>query len=352
MRLPSALTALLLIASAADASCFLSLRHEEGEIRWNAVPGALRYQVQESFNDFVTSRNLFTLKRSFKIDHRVTAPTQVHYLVTAEVSTQVQTAASEESMAACTGRITVELAPDPALRTLTRRIVFPLVGSTPGAFGGRFKTALKLTASYPNQKGRIIFHPAGKAGTDGDPSIPFALTAPGDTRVFDDVVGEMGQSGIGSLDIVPDENGDPFVPQAEARLYNDTASGTFGTQALPAFPMDYLRPAGMKLTLPDPRFRMNVGFRALTDTAITVLITGTDGRLRDFRELRFPAGWMQMTGVSELAGSELKEGETMSLLFGGAVVPFHTLTENRTNDPMLFVGEPVARSLNVGRYVD
>lgn len=315
----------------------------------------MRYQVQESFNELLTSRNLFTEKRSFRIDHRVTAPTQVYYLVTAEVSTTVQSspvAAAEESLPACTARITVDLAPDPALRKLTRRIVFPLVGSTPGAFGGRFKTSLKLTASHPNQKGTIIFHPAGKAASDGDPSIAYDLNTPGDTRVFDDVVAEMGQSGIGSLDIVPDENGDPFVPVAEGRLYNDTVNGTFGTQALPAFPMDYLRPAGMKLTPPDARFRMNVGFRTLTDASITILITGTDGRLRDFRELRFPAGWMQMTGVSELAGSELKAGESMSLVFGGAIVPFYTLTENRTNDPMLFVGDPVSRSLNVGKYVD
>ena len=162
----------------------------------------------------------------------------------------------------------------------------------------------------------------------------------------------MGQSGIGSLDVVPDEAGDPIVPLAEARLFNDTASGTFGTQAMPAFPADYLHGVGLKLAAPDSRFRMNIGFRALTDASVTVLITGVDGRLRDFRELRFPAGWMQMTGAAELAGSELKQGESMTLSFGGAVVPFYTLTENRTNDPMLFVAEPTSKSLNVGKYVD
>lgn len=351
MKIAAALCAFLLIAAAADASCFLSLRYEEGEIRWNPVPGAERYQVQESFNEFATSRNVFTEKQSFKVNHRVTAPTPVYYLVSAEISTAVLAAATP-SISACNARITIDLAPDPALRDLTRRIVFPLVGSTPGAFGGRFKTSLKLTGTNPNQKGRLVFHPAGKAAADGDPSIAFSLVAPGDTRAFDDVVAEMGQSGIGSLDVIPDEGGDPIVPLAEARLYNDTAGGTFGTQALPAFPAEYLRPAPMKLTPPDPRFRMNVGLRTLTDASITILITGTDGRLRDFHEVKFPAGWMQMTGVAELAGSELKQGESMTLLFGGAVVPFYTLTENRTNDPMLFVGEPVSRSPNVGRYVD
>jgi hypothetical protein len=352
VRLPAAFSAFLIVlASAADASCVLTLRHEEGEIRWNAVPGALRYQVQESFNEYTTSRNVFTEKQSFRIAHRVTAPTAVYYLVTAEVSTAVQALAGEPSMAACTGRIAIELQPDPALRTLTRRIVFPLVGSTPGAFGGRFKTSLKLTASNANQKGTLVFHPAGKPASDSDPSMPFALAA-GETRLIDDIVAAMGQSGIGSLDIIPDENGDPIVPVAEARLYNDTAAGTFGTHAMPIYPAEYLRPAGMKLSPTDSRFRINVGFRTFTDTAITILINGTDGRLRDFREARFSAGWMQMTTLSELAGSEIKEGEAVTLLFSGAVVPFYTVTENRTNDPMLIVGEPVSRSLNVGRYVD
>lgn len=350
MRLAAALAVLISFATAANA-CVLSLRYEEGEIRWKAVAGAERYQLQESFNDFSTSRNYFTEGHSFKVEHRVTAPTLVHYRVTAELSTLVASVAAT-SLPACTATIDVQLLPDAELRSLTRRIVFPLVGSTPGAFGGRFKTYLKLTGSYPMQKGRIVFHQAGRAASDSDPSIPYELKALGETREFDDIVATMGQSGIGSLDLIPDEGSEPVVPLAEARLYNDTPAGTFGTQAFPAFPADYLRPASLRLAPPDSRFRMNVGFRTLTEAKVFILINGADGRLRDFRELRFPAGWMQMTGASELAGSELKVGETMTLNFTGTVVPFYTLTENRTNDPTLIVADPRTRSLNVGAYVD
>lgn len=352
MRLGAAVAVFLGFAAAADA-CVLSLRFEEGEIRWKPVAGAERYQLQESFNDFTTSRNYFTEGQSFRIDRRVTAPTKVHYRVTAEVSALLANgSALATSLPACTATIDVDLVPDPDLRALTRRIVFPLVGSTPGAFGGRFKTYLKLTGSFPEQKGKIVFHPAGRQASDSDPSIAYVLNALGETREFDDIVAAMGQSGIGSLDIIPDEGSESFVPVAEARLYNDTAGGTFGTQEFPAFPADYLRPASLKLAAPDPRFRMNVGFRTLTDATLLVLVHGADARLRDFRELKFPAGWMQMTGAAELAGSELKAGETMTLTFTGAVVPFHTLTENRTNDPTLVVAEPRTRSLNVGAYVD
>lgn len=351
MKLISTFIAVCLVASAAGASCALSLRHENGVLSWNPVAGAERYQIQESFNELATSRNLFTLAHAFKILHRVTAPTTVHYLVTAEVSTTVMNAQAT-SEPACTARIAVELTPDPELRKLTRRIVFPLVGSAFGVSGGRFRTSLKLTASNPNQKGTIVFHPTARAASDNDPSIAFHLVTPGDTKVFDDIVEAIGQSGLGSLDIIPDESGDPIVPLAEARLYNDTPGGTFGTHASAVFPVDYLRPPSLKLTPPEPGFRLSVGFRAMTEASITVLVTGTDGRLRDLRTRNFSAGWMQLTSLADLAGSEIKAGESATLLFSGAVIPFYTLTENRTNDPMLHVPEPAPRSLNVGKYVD
>ena len=338
-------------AAAANASCVLSLRYENGEIRWNPVPGAERYEVQESFNELATSRNFFTIRNSIPVTHRVTAPTTVFYRVFADVSTLVQATAGE-STPGCTATLTIQLAPDQELRRVTRRVVFPLVGSTPGAFGGRFKTSLKLTATTQQQKGRLIFHPASKAASDSDPSIAYSFAVPGETRSFDDVVADIGQSGIGSLDVVPDEGSEAVVPLAEARLFNDTASGTFGTQAFAIFPADYLHPAGVRLTLPDPRFRMNVGFRALSAATVTVLVYDTDGRLRDIRQLEFPSGWMQMTGVNDVAGSELKAGEVMTLGFSGAIVPFYTLTENRTNDPSLVVPDARSRSLNVGAVVD
>ena len=53
---------------------------------------------------------------------------------------------------------------------------------------------------------------------------------------FDDVVAAMGQSGIGSLDIVPlnlFSLGDPGVLPVETRLFNEAAEGTFGAFEAP-----------------------------------------------------------------------------------------------------------------------
>lgn len=356
MRIPGALAAALslLLAPSLSASCVLRLRYENGAVRWTPIAGATRYQVQESFDGFVTSRNVFSLNPVHEVKHRASAPAVLEVRVTAEVDPAVTASAATAgpSVPACTSTIRVELEADPAFRALTRRIIFPLAGSTPGAFGGRFKTSLRLVASVPGQKGRVIFHPAGRPASDSDPSLDYAFASANDERIFDDVVAELGQSGIGSLDVVPDPAGDATVPRAEVRLYNDTASGTFGTNATAVYPFDYLRVERLQLEAPDARFRLNVGFRALTDTVVTILVYGTDRRLRDFRELRLPAGWMQMTSASDVAGSPLVAGESMILTFGGSIIPFYTLTENRTNDPTLVVAPARNARVRVDQYVE
>lgn len=352
---PAAIIAALLLSfSTARAACIMDLRYENGEVRWKPVPGAERYQVQESFNDFVTSRNFYTKSADFKVEHRVTYPINVRYRVTTELTVGAQALAVETTptVAACTATITIPLDVDPEFRKLTGRAILPVVGSTPGAMGGQFKTYLKLTASVPGQSGRIVFHPAGKAAADTDPSRPFTFASTGDTLVFDDVVAEMGQSGIGSLEIIPDAAGEPIVPVIEARLFNDTSIGTFGTNAFPVYPFDYMAVDGLRIVMPDSRFRVNVGFRAITDANVGVLIFGLDRRLRGNRGFTLPAGWMQMTSINDVAGGPLQPGEYIQLSFGGSVVPFYTITENRTNDPTLIVAPPRAGSLNVGRYID
>ncbi|HEX2122476.1 MAG TPA: hypothetical protein VHL59_12610, partial [Thermoanaerobaculia bacterium] len=171
--------------------------------------------------------------------------------------------------------------------------------------------------------------------------------------VYADIVEALGQSGTGSLDIIPDDDSLGRVPDVSVYLYNETPNGTFGTYSGPVFPFDYLHASGHSFTIPEASFRANVGFRTLTAATIRVAVFGTDDRLRAFHDLSFPAGWMQLTSAADLARTPLAPGESMALLYvEGSVIGFHTITENATNDPTLVIGAASGASVNLGEYVD
>jgi hypothetical protein len=136
------------------------------------------------------------------------------------------------------------------------------------------------------------------------------------------------------------------------RLYNETSLGTFGTYTQPVLPYDYMSPASMLVRLPDARFRVNIGIRALAATTVTAIIRRADGRLDGLRTLNFPAGWMEMKAANDFIGAVLLPGDQVTLSFNGASVAFYTITENQTNDPTLVVSPAEGVTRNVGNYVD
>ena len=337
------------------AQCTVQLRYESGQLRWNAVPGASGYQIQESTDDLATSRNFFVRGSvtSFAVNHRASRPMKMKYRVVAPYLASVQAAGFvTPSFDACTGELEIELPADPDFRALTRRAIVPVVGSTPGAQGSRFKTSLRLIATAGNQRGRIVFHPAGRSAAPSDPSLPYRFNVTNESLAIDDVVAELGQSGLGSLDVVPDDDTEGTLPRIEARLFNDTDLGTFGSFAPVVFPYDYLRPAGTVIDVPDARFRLNLGIRTLTATNVQVLIHGRDGRLRLFKDLSFPAEYVTLTAAAQFLGTTIAAGDSLTLIPNGSAIVFHTVTENRTNDPTLVVAPARGTPNNVGGYID
>lgn len=345
----SLVLSIALVSGPAEAACRLNLRTDGNFLRWDAVPGATNYWISESLGSSAVSVNHSTKMNAFAMTRRASAPSVIRYRVLAELTGGIRSAAME-STDACTETLDVQIPADLAFRKLTNKAVFPIVGSTAGAMGGRFRTALTLKGTA-GMRGRIVFHPAGAVASESDPSIDYSFAA-APILAWDDIVETMGQGGIGSLEIVPDENELARMPDADLRLYNDTAIGTFGTFAAPAFPFEYLHPRPLDVRIPDARFRVNVGLRALTDTKIKILIYSAEGRLRDLRDRSFPAGWMQMTSAAEFAGTPLLPGESMTLLLTGAVIPFYTITENATNDPTLIVASPEPSAFPFGEYID
>lgn len=116
----------------------------------------------------------------------------------------------------------------------------PVAGSTGGAFGSNWKTGLQLFSLGDSTiSGRLVFHPAGANGSANDPSMNFTLNAK-QVQTIGDVVAAMGQSGLGSIDVIGRFSDPP--PIAETRVYNDAgAAGTSGFTEV-AMDMDGLEP--------------------------------------------------------------------------------------------------------------
>jgi hypothetical protein len=341
--------ALLLLASAANAApCNLSARvvsaTPPASIGWDKYIGASSYHVTESRDDFLTTRTYLAMNAAFAIPHRVSEPTKFQYRIEAlfDPTTQID--------GGCRGSVELTLTPDAEFRRITRKAIVPIVGSVVGATGARFRTSLRLTSNAGNQRGRIVFHPAGPA-SDSDPSIRYAFEGLRKTLSWDDIVNAIGASGIGTLDIIPDDDAEPAPPTIVARHYTEGPNGgTFGSFEPAVVPFDFLAPPQMTITIPDPRFRINVGFRTITSSSVQALIFDASGQVRALKSLNLGKETLTFAAASQLFG-ELAVGETVSMSFDGSVVPFYTITENATNDPAVIV--PSRReTLASARYVE
>ena len=153
--------------------------------------------------------------------------------------------------------------------------VIPVAGSSRGGFGSNFKTSTQITnfTSYPI-KGNLVFHPAGRSGVAGDPSLAYNLGG-FSTVYYDDVINQMGQSGLGSIDVMSTTSAAPVIT---VRIYNDggATAGTSGfTEDVVAPEAALRREEIVLLAIPSDaaNFRMNVGVRTMSEGA-TLRTTG------------------------------------------------------------------------------
>lgn len=314
-------------------ACDLNVRAHTTELpsslEWDRYIGALSYLVTESSDGFVTTRTYEVPTTTFIIPHRVSEVTKFSYRV------EVHFEPDQVIDGSCRGAIEIALKPDPQFRKMTRKVVVPIAGSVVGATGAKFRTSLRITSTAGQQRGRIIFHPAGQA-SDSDPSIAYSFERIKQSFAWDDIVQAIGATGVGSLDIVPDDDAEPSAPTVLARHYTDAPNGTFGSFEPAVQPFDFLAPPSFTLTPPDPGFRLNIGLRTLTATTMSALIFDSAGHVKDLRTTAYPADYFALIPSTQLVG-ELAPGETFTLSFAGSVIPFYTLTENGTNDPAVVI---------------
>ena len=171
--------------------------------------------------------------------------------------------------------------------------------------------------------------------------------------VFDDIVGAFGKTGVGSIDIVPvlndPTNRQPYVPVAEAHLYNQTANGTFGSFEHHVQPIDFLASNEVRAHASETgQYRVNIGFRTISTTMMNFDVYDVNGSLRLHRSFTYGPNFTLLTSPEALLNTSLAPGETIAVYpeRGSYAIPFFTYTDNGTNDPTIFMPEfPVKSSL-------
>lgn len=223
--------------------------------------------------------------------------------------------------------------------------VIPVVGSLPGAFDSRFKTEMQFfnaqSAIPINMK--LIFHPVGVAGSTGDTTRLLNLD-PYEIYSTADIVAAMGQTGLGSLDIVMAPGQTP--PMILTRVYND--AGALGTSSLTELPVAVtdgveigttLLARGVTGFLIAPRnpaaTRFNIGVRTLWSGAvIQVTVRDDDGVVLRTITHTFTATYFVQFDSTTFCGIPLTGDETIQItVSSGSAIVYGSTTDNITNDP-------------------
>jgi hypothetical protein len=223
----------------------------------------------------------------------------------------------------------------PSVRVST----LPAVASTAGAFGSFFRTSLTLSnPSALEIHGKLQFRAAGRSGTASDPTTDFTIPSNG-TLNYADIVSTMGQTGLGSLDILT--TGSP-TPIASARVFNDSgAAGTSGLaeDAVPAA-SPYLSVANVLIPDDLTNYRLNIGVRTFAAGDLNVAVYDAAGAQQTNLVKSYPANYFEQVAASAfLNGATLPPGgKIVVFAFSREFIVYGAATDNRTNDPSMRIG--------------
>jgi hypothetical protein len=220
-------------------------------------------------------------------------------------------------------------------------LVIPAAGSTPGNFGSFFRTGVQLSNSTAEMiTGRFVYHPAGVSGSSTDPSLSFTVP-PRSTVSYDDVVQTMGQSGLGSLDVVAPSGAS--VPVVVARVYNDAgAAGTSGftEEAIYVTGDEHLlTSASIALLVAPPNndsLRFNIGVRTMEVGAfLSFRIFDANGSLIRTVTKSYGPNFFEQEPAEAFLGAPLPPGASIEVTVGGSAIIYGATVDNVTNDPSI-----------------
>jgi hypothetical protein len=218
--------------------------------------------------------------------------------------------------------------------------VIPVVGSVRGGFGSNFKTAAQIFNPTPYPiKGKLVFHPAGRSALPGDPSLDYNI-ANFQTASYEDVVAQMGQSGLGSIDVLSTSSPAPIVT---VRIYNDL--GTAGTAGFveetvrPRFALHQGEIAHLAIPADTTNFRLNIGVRTLDAgaTLVAFLVDPNGFPLVSSPPKTYGANFFEQTSGSMFFNNTPLPpgGRIMLIQSSGTAIVYASTTDNRTNDSFI-----------------
>lgn len=300
-------------------------------ITWAAVANATEYVLDEStdptFATATTSQTLTATSASFTHN---SGNVRYYYRLRAHNKTSTCDVFSQISEV-----VNTLINPTP----VPLKSILAVVGSVQGGFGSNFKTSVQLyNPKDVTISGKIVFHPAGAAGSASDPSMTYTI-APRKTQSYADLLPAMGiPSGLGSADIIGDINSP--LPLSLVRVFNDAgAAGTTGLAEDQLAEEQALQPGstGVLIAPSDvAKFRLNIGVRTLSSgAAVTITVRDKDGVEVKTVTKSFDATFFsQQSSAQLLDGYVLTGGETISFtVTSGSLFIYGSTTDNTTNDP-------------------
>jgi len=229
------------------------------------------------------------------------------------------------------------------------RAVIPVVGTTAGLNASNFKTTMQVhPASGFGFVARLVFRRQGVAGSPSDPSKTISVTG-GETVDLGDIVSAMGQTGLGSIDVVAGTT--MQMPAFTVRVFNDAgAAGTSGfiedVVKTPETSPRVMGPGAVAFLITPAdltRSRLNIGIRTLSSGAtITVAVQGENATVLRTVTKEFVADFFQQTDAATFTGGAIAANQSIQIsVTAGTIIVYGATTDNTTNDPAIQFAEPL-----------
>jgi len=218
--------------------------------------------------------------------------------------------------------------------------VIPVVGSAAGAAGSFFRTEVTITNPSPFGIGvALVYHPAGRSAEPDDPRRNTLLVG-NESRTYTDIVATMGQTGIGSFDVLTTG----FTPVITTRVYNDAGSaGTSGFTEEVVTSYEAIKSgayADFTIAADLTNYRVNMGIRTLGEptTFRVTFFDATGALVGNTTERTVAANYFEQIPLSAFLGGVTPPAGGLARIqvtSGGSAVFYSATTDNRTNDGSL-----------------